>query len=215
MEQTAQTKTPETQITETQAADRKTFWCPLKENQTALAVCRKTQGLGECNHQDCPYWQTSLQPKAGALKKKKSRSKSATSGKLSYQTIIAAHLNETGVATLDELVNAINTHPTRSACTPADHKNVSVGVSILCNKKRQKNPLAIQYSRITKLYYLLDSEAGKLKWDEDKDKKAPKKTEATPTPAPEVATPAEEPKAGKTPKAPKAPKVVKKKKAKK
>lgn len=159
----------------------KNHWCENREQQIAPAVCEKVQSSAGCPNTDCPVWEAELNGKAT---KKPRTNKKGGPTKSSYQTIMSAYFFENGVATLDQLVKAINSDPTRKDVERiADHKNVSVGISILKNATRVKNPLRIEYSRITKLYYFLDHEAAAEQYKTDlarieEEKKAKRKAAA-------------------------------------
>jgi hypothetical protein len=160
----------------------KSHWCDQKEQQIAPAICTKFQKTAGCqigpinkeSRTGCPCWNSELNAKATG----KPRKKSSGPTKNSYQTIMAKIFYSDGFSTLDNLVEKINSDPTRSDVKRlADNKNVSVGISILKNASRVKNPLRIEYSRVTKLYYYLDNEIGKEKYESDmvkveSDKKA-------------------------------------------
>ncbi len=136
----------------------KSHWCIQKESQIQPKVCDKFQSTAGCptgpakksDQTGCACWVEALNMKAT----KKSKKKSGGPVKESYQTIISKYLFENGVARIEDLVEAINSNPTRSEVKRlADAKNTSVGVSILRNPTRTKNPLNIKYSRISKIYY--------------------------------------------------------------
>lgn len=159
----------------------KNHWCENREQQIAPAVCEKVQSSAGCPNTDCPVWEAELNGKAT---KKPRTNKKGGPTKSSYQTIMSAYFFENGVATLDQLVKAINSDPTRKDVKRfADHKNVSVGISILKNATRVKNPLRIEYSRITELYYFLDHKAAAEQYKTDmarieEEKKAKRKAAA-------------------------------------
>ena len=169
-------------------AEGKPFWCGQREQQIAgTAICDKIQSTQGCkmgmfspeNLTGCCFWQAELNSKATGKKSKKS----GGSGKFSYQTIMRAYFLEHGQATIQQLVDCINDHPSRQGVArKADEKNTSVGVSILRNPKRIKNPLTISYSKKSKLYYCYDvegmreAEAADVA-DYDADTKAAKKEE--------------------------------------
>ena len=169
-------------------------WCDLREQLISPPVCKKVQSsagctIGPCNKSTlagCPVWKSELNAKSAATPKKK---KAGGTARNSYQTIMAQVFMADGFATLDHLVETINADPTRQGVKrPADHKNVSVGISILRNPTRVANPLRIEHSRITKLYYYLDSETGKEKYESDMvqveaDKKAKKAAKKEDKPA--------------------------------
>ena len=132
------------------------FWCFTREQRIDGAVCKKVQSTAGCpaGADNCPLWDSKANLKA---EQKPGEPKKNKSGKLSYQVIMKAYFLRVGSATLKELVDLINYHPSRKGVErQADNKNVSVGVSILKNPKRMKNPLTIDFSRKTKTYYCLD-----------------------------------------------------------
>jgi hypothetical protein len=151
-----------------QESEGKSFWCAQREQQVqGLKICEKIQKTQGCkcgpftkkNLTGCPFWDAKLNSKAEGKKSAKSGS-----GKASYQTIMRAYFLETGFATIQTLVDLINSHPSREkVARKADAKNTSVGISILRNSKRVKNPLNISYSKKTKLYYCLDFKGMKEK----------------------------------------------------
>jgi hypothetical protein len=167
----------------------KSFWCHTREQQIQGPVCQKMQTTAGCpaGLENCPLWDS----KANLKAETKPGSKKAKSGKLSYQVIMKAHFLEFGVATLPELVDLINNHPSRkNVDRKADNKNVSVGVSILKNPKRMKNPLNISFSRLTGRYYCFDLEGTReLMAEEEATEKTTreeaKKAEKESTPEPE------------------------------
>lgn len=159
----------------------KSHWCQNREQRIQPKVCEKVQSSAGCPNTNCPVWEAELNAKAT---KKPRTNKKGGPTKNSYQTIMSAYFYENGVATLDQLVEAINSDPTRKDVKRiADYKNVSVGISILKNATRVKNPLRIEYSRITKLYYFLDHEGAATQYKEDmvrieEEKKAKRKAAA-------------------------------------
>jgi hypothetical protein len=164
------------------------FYCESREQQILEPICVKVQGTAGCKATDCCLWDAKLNLKAETQPGTKKKSKG--SGKLSYQAIMKAHFIETGFATLPALVDLINDHPSRKSVErAADLKNVSVGISILKNSKRVKNPLRIDFSRKTKLYYYLDFEGiSEIQKADLADYEANKPAEKTADPAPEEKT---------------------------
>ncbi|MHA2113732.1 MAG: hypothetical protein ACXADW_21860 [Candidatus Hodarchaeales archaeon] len=148
----------------------KAFWCEHREQMIpADKICHKIQTTQGCKigiynpdtQTGCPLFESKLAVKAEG---NKSKGKGKGSGKLSYQTIMKNIFLEKGYSSLDDLVTAINDHPSRKGVNrPADNKNVSVGISILKNSNRVKAPLRIDFSRKLKLYFYLDFEGENMK----------------------------------------------------
>ena len=175
----------------------KPHFCELKQGQIQAKVCEHTQKTAGCKigpankstQTGCSCWEQVLADefikKSGGSKKK---SKSSGPVKNSYQTIITRYLLTNGVAKIEDLVDEINSDITRQEVKrPADAKNTSVGISILRNPTRTKSPLNIQYSRITRLYYLMSDEKASAQYKSDmaqieSDKKS-KKADTQETPA--------------------------------
>lgn len=138
--------------------------CDARDQRIAPEVCEKVQSTAGCEKSDCQFWDSKLNSKAAG----KPKSKSSKPRKASYQTLIRAVFTDKGKATLDELV----------AVTGADRKNTSVGVSILRNPKRMKNPMKIAYHYPTKTYFNLDHDNGQKWLDEAEAKHAKEKKAA-------------------------------------